>query len=189
MPNPSDPVARAYAAALSELGREKKQLGAIYDDLKAVLALYDGDAYFRAFFTSPRLDREVKWRAVRKALEGKVGRPTLGLLKVLIDKGREAAFDNLVRQFERFKDEAENRVHAYLTVAAPLEGDARASLVGRLESASGRTVELHERVDPAVLGGASIRIGDRVIDRTLRTRLAALRRRLVSSHEPETTTR
>jgi F-type H+-transporting ATPase subunit delta len=188
MPNPSDPVARAYAAALSELGREKRQLGAIYDDLRAVLALYEGDAYFRHFFTSPRIDRDVKWNAIRKALDGKVGRPVMGLLRVLVAKGRETAFDNLVRQFERFKDEAENRVHAHLTVAVALDEDARRALVATLERASARTVELHERVDPAVLGGASIRIGDKVIDRTLRTRLAALRRRL-ASHEPETTTR
>src|SRR5262245_13860996 len=118
MANPSDPVARAYAAALAELGREKRQLGAIYDDLRALLELYEKDAYFRAFFTSPRLDREVKWHAVEKALKGKVGRPVVGLLKVLIDKGRETALDNLVRHFEHLKDQAENRVHAYVTVAA-----------------------------------------------------------------------
>lgn len=185
MPNPSDPIARVYAKALVELGREQRVLGAIHDDLRAVGALYAGDAYFRAFFSSPRLDRTVKWHAVQRALAGKVGRPVTGLLKVLIDKGRESALDNLVAQFERFKDEAENRIHAQVTVAAPLADDARAALTARLARASGRDVVLHERVDPAVLGGASIRIGDRVIDRTLRTRLAALRRRLVSD-ESET---
>lgn len=181
MPNPSDPIARVYAKALVELGRERHVLGTIHDDLRAVGALYDGDTYFRAFFTSPRLDREVKWHAVQKALAGKVGRPVTGLLKVLIDKGRESAFDNLVAQFERYKDEAENRVHAHVTVAAPLVAEAKAELTARLAKASGKDVVLHERVDPAVLGGASIRIGDRVIDRTLRTRLSALRRRLVST--------
>ena len=188
MPNPSDPIARVYAKALVELGREQRTLGTIYDDLRAVFDLYSRDPYFHAFFVSPRLDRQVKWRAVRKALEGKVGRPVVGLLKVLIDKGRESAFDNLVAQFERFKDEAENRVHAQVTVAAPLVAEAKAELTGRLERASGRIVVLEERVDPAVLGGASIRIGDRVIDRTLRTRLSALGRRL-ASQEPETSKR
>ena len=188
MPNPSDPIARVYAGALVELGREHGNLGVIYDDLQAVLALYDGDAYFRQFFTSPRIDRDVKWEALRKALDGKVGRPVMGLLRVMITKGRESAFDNLVAQFERFKDEAENRIHATLVVATPLEADARAALVARLESASGKTVALHEQVDPAVLGGASIRIGDKVIDRTLRRRIAALRRRL-ESEEPETAKR
>lgn len=178
MPNVSDPIARVYAAALIELGREKSVLPQIYDDLHAVLGVYEGDAWFRAFFTSPRVDRDVKWRAVEKAFRGRVGRPVMGLLKVLVDKGRESVFDNVVGQFDRFKDLAENRVHAFLTAAEPLAAEFRASLVARLESASGRKVALHERTDPAVLGGASLRIGDKVIDRTLRTRLAALRRQL-----------
>lgn len=180
MPNPSDPVARVYARALVELGREQQSLGRIYDDLKQVHELYEKDTYFRQFFTSPRLDREVKWRAVRKALEGKVSRQVIGLIKVLVDKGREATFDNLVRQFERYKDEAENRIHAEVTVAAAMDADFRGALQARLERASGKIVEMHEHVDPAVLGGASIRIGDKVIDRTLRTRIGALRRRLES---------
>ena len=194
MPNPSDPVARVYAAALVELGREQEQMGRIYDDLRALLELYEGDAWFHAFFTSPRLDRDVKWNALRKALDGQVCKPVLGLVKVMIEKGRETAFDNLVAQFERYKDEAENRIHAELVVAAPLANEARDALRGRLEKASGKHVILHENVDPAVLGGASIRIGDRVIDRTIRTRLEALRHRLVSqnslvSQPPETSQR
>lgn len=180
MPNPSHPVARVYAAALTEIGRETKSLGTIHDDLVAVRALYDGDAWFRQFFTSPRIDRTVKWEAVRKAFEGKLGRPVLGLLKVLIDKGREPTLDNVADQFDKMKDLAENRIHAYVTVARPLADEIRKALAGRLERASGLTVALHERVDPAVLGGAAIRVGDRVIDRTLRTRLAAMRKGLLA---------
>lgn len=176
----SDPVARVYAAALTEIGRETRSLGAIYDDLHALRSLYDGDTWFRRFFTSPRIDREVKWAALHKAFEGKLGRPVLGFLKVLVMKGREPWLDNVVDQFGKFKDLAENRIHAYLTVAAPLADDLKQLLQVRIERASGKNVEIHEFVDPSVLGGAGIRVGDKVIDRTLRTRLAALGRRLVS---------
>src|SRR5207247_2399905 len=65
--NPSHPVARVYAAALMEIGRGSGQLSAIYDDLMAVARLYDSDAWFRQFFTSPRIDRTIKWKAVEKA--------------------------------------------------------------------------------------------------------------------------
>ena len=63
MGNLSHPVARVYAAALMEFGVDQTALGAIYDDLQAVRGLYDGDAWFRQFFTSPRVDRFLKWRA------------------------------------------------------------------------------------------------------------------------------
>jgi len=181
VPNPSEPAARVYAAALVEVGEETGTMGAIYDDLMAVARLYEEDAWFRNFFASPRIDREVKWRGVRAAFESHVGRPVLGLLKVLIDKGREALLDNVAGQFQKFRDLAENRIHAHVTVAAPLDEADREALRGRLGAVSGKNVELHVHVEPAVLGGAAIRVGDRVIDRTLKTRLAALRDRLLAS--------
>ncbi len=181
MGNTSHPVARVYAAALTEIGRDTHALGTIYDDLQAVHRLYDGDRFFRQFFTSPRIDRVLKWNAIEKAFKGKVGRPVLGLLRVLIDKGREPVFDNVVDQYEKMKDLAENRVHAYVVVARPLADELRAAIQGRLERAAGKSVMLHQRVDPAVLGGASIRVGDRVIDRTIRTRLTALRKQLLTT--------
>jgi F-type H+-transporting ATPase subunit delta len=175
------PVARVYAAALIEIGRQTNSLAAIYDDLAAVHGVYAGDAWFRSFFTSPRVDRDVKWRAVEKAFAGRIGRPVLGLLKVLIHKGRESAVDNVFDQFSGLKDLAENRLHAHVVVARPLAAEFRTAITQRLARASGKEVALHERVDPAVLGGASIRVGDRVIDRTLRTRLAALKKQLLAS--------
>ena len=180
MPNPSQPVARVYAAALIEIGRATNSLARIHADLVAVRRYHDDDAWFRQFFNSPRIDRGVKWPAIRKALEGKVVRPVLGLLKVLIEKGREGALEGVVEQFESLKDAAENRIHAYLTVAKPLPAELRMVVQARLEKACGKTVALHEKVDPAVLGGAAIRIGDRIIDRTFKTRLAAMRKELLA---------
>ena len=179
MGNLSHPVARVYAAALMEFGVDQQSLGEIYDDLEAVRGLYEGDEWFRQFFTSPRIDRVLKWRAIGKAFQGRIGRPVLGLLKVLIDKGREPFFDNVADQFAYLKDLAEKRVHAHVVVARPLADDLRRSLQERLERACGKHVQLHEHVEPAALGGASIRIGDRVIDRTLRTKLAALKKKML----------
>lgn len=180
MPHADHPVARVYAAALIEIGRGTNSLARIHADLLSVRHLRSQDAWFRQFFESPRLERDVKWAAVRKAFEGKIERPVLGLMKVLIEKGRESVLDDVVAQFGALKDLAENRVHAYVTVAKPLAAELRAAVQGRLEKASGKSVAIHERVDPAVLGGASIRIGDRVIDRTFRTRLAAMRKELLA---------
>lgn len=175
-------VARVYAAALTQIGRETRSLPAIGEDLAAIVKLFDEDAYFRGFFTSPRLDRAVKWKAVSKAFAGKVGRPALGLMKVLVEKGREAVLPDVASEFEKMKDFAENRIHAYVVVAKPLADDLRAAIASRLERASGKSVMLHQRVDPTVLGGAAIRVGDRVIDRTVKTKLAAMKKQLLTSN-------
>ena len=181
MANPSHSVARVYATALTEIGRETKSLGVIGDDLRKIAAILESDRFFRGFFTSPRLDRELKWNALRKAFEGKVAQPVLGLLRVLVNKGRESVFDNIVDEFESLKDFAENRLHAHVTVARAMDPQERSALQKRLERASGKNVMLHERVDPAVLGGAAIRVADRVIDRTLRMKLNAMKKKLLEA--------
>jgi len=183
--NPSEPAARVYAGALVQVGQETGQMGVIYRDLMAVARMYAEDDWFRSFFTSPCIDRGVKWRAVLSAFEGQVGRPILGLLRVLITKGRASLLDNVAGQFEKYRDEAENRIHAHVTVATELPEADLAALRGRLESSSGKTVEVHVHVQPEALGGASIRVGDRVIDRTLRKRLSALRASLLASAAAE----
>jgi F-type H+-transporting ATPase subunit delta len=176
-------VAKVYAQALVQVGQDQQALGRIYDDLKVAQDIYASEIWFREFFTSPRIDRQEKWKAVRAAFEGRIGPQVLGLLKVLIMKGREAALDNVFGQYVRFKDEHENRLHAYVTVAAPLEERYRDELVKRLCTASGKNVDLHEHVDPGVIGGASLRVGDKVIDRTLRSRLDALRKHLLNQSQ------
>jgi F-type H+-transporting ATPase subunit delta len=181
--SPTHAAARVYAEALAELGRDTKSLGAIWSDLEALRELFRAEPWFRQFFSSPKIDRPHKWAAVEKAFTGRVTRQTLGLMKVLVMKGREDAFQGIVTHFEALKDEAENRIHAHVTVAKPLAADLRSAVEGRVAKASGRSVVLHEHVDAAVLGGAAIRVGDRVIDRTLRTRLAAMKKELLTPSE------
>jgi len=177
----TQPAAKVYAQALGEVGEDQDCLGEIYDDLHVILTVYDSEPQVRAFFASPHFGREGKWAVLREAFTGKVCQPVLGLLRLLVMKGRGALFDNVVAQFDRFKDEHENRVHAYLTVATPLEDAFRKALVKRLGDAAGKNVELHERVDPSMIGGAALRVGDKIIDRTLKNRLEHLKRHLLQA--------
>jgi F-type H+-transporting ATPase subunit delta len=183
MANVSQTVARVYGQALYEVAAEQGVVGRVLDELRALagLAWKPGNEDIRDFLLSPRIDRDHKWRVLEEILGPRVSRPVLGLIKVLIYKGRETTLDNIVDHFERFRDLAENRIHAHVTVAESLGDEALASIKARLEASSGKIVNLHERVDPSVIGGASLRVGDRVIDRTLRTKLAALRKSLLAS--------
>jgi F-type H+-transporting ATPase subunit delta len=181
--NPSHTIARVYAQALYEVAAQHGVVGQVHDELHALsdLAWKPGNEDIRDFLLSPRIDRATKWELLEKTLGGMLSRPILGLLKVLIFKGREATLDNISTHFDRFQDLAENRIHAHVTVAAPMDEALKESLKARLEVSSGKSVRMHEKIDPAVIAGASIRVGDRVIDRTLRTKLAALRERLLET--------
>ena len=183
MANVSQSVARVYGQALYQVASEQGLVGDVLDELRALTraAWQPGNEAIREYLLSPRVDRDTKWEILRRAFEGRLSRPTLGLLKIVIYKGRESILDNIAGHFERFRDLAENRIHAHVTVATTLGDAALARMKARLEAASGKVVSLHERVDPGVIGGAAIRVGDRVIDRTLKTKLAALRRELLAT--------
>lgn len=178
--NVSAAAARSYAKALIDIGHESGELGRIYDELTALRKLYDEDRTFRAFFTSPRIDPDRKYAAVKAALGDKVGRTVLGLLRVMIRKRRELLLDNIHDQFERFRDLAEGRVHVHVQSARPLAAEQREAIAERVAARTGRMVQLHEQVEPKLLGGTVVRVGDVVIDGSLRKRIDALRRRLVA---------
>lgn len=180
--NISRTVARVYAQALLDLAIQNDNVGEIGDDLAAVSMLFEEDRTFREFFASPRLDPEAKKKVLQEALSSLV-RPVLGLLCVLVDKQRELVLDNIMDEFERFRDLREGRLHADVTSAQPLDSEQLADITSRLEKATGKKVLIHEKRDPGVLGGLIVKVGDKVIDGSLRRRLDRLRRSLVSIQE------
>ncbi|MGQ0613677.1 MAG: ATP synthase F1 subunit delta [Planctomycetaceae bacterium] len=181
--NVSRAVARVYAQAMLDLGVASGTLPRIVDDLQAVAALYEKDAKFRAFFTSPRVEPARKKTALDAALGGKLGREVQGLLHVLVDKRREVVLDNIVDEFERFRDLREGRIHVHVTTARALEAPERQEVGRRLARATGKSPELHEKVDARLLGGLIVKVGDRVLDGSLRRRLDRLRRTMTAAHE------
>ena len=177
--NVSQAVARVYAQALSDLADENGTLPRVVDDLRAVRELFDGDRTFREFFGSPRVDPPAKKRVLQVALGDKLDRPVMGVLHVLVDKRREMLLDNICDEFNRYRDLREGRQHVYVTAARPVDDDQLGEIVTRLEKATGKKILVHTKVDPRVLGGLRIKLGDKVIDGTVRRRLQQLRRALV----------
>jgi F-type H+-transporting ATPase subunit delta len=180
--NVSNAAARVYAKALFDIGLEQQAVGAIHDDLHAVLDAIRGlDAELRAFFNMPRFRRDDKRRILNMAFEGKVGRPVLGLINVLVDKRREPLLDNVVDEFDRYRDQHEGRVRASVTTARKLDADLADALRRALEQRTTKTVVLTERVDPDVLGGIRVNLGDLVVDGTVRQSLQSMRRTLAAT--------
>jgi F-type H+-transporting ATPase subunit delta len=179
--NVSPAAARVYAKALFDIGLKEGSVGQIYDDLHALEDALNGlDEEVREFFNLPQLRREDKRRIIDLAFKGKVGRPVLGLMHVLVQKRREPLFDNVVEEFDRYRDRHEGRVQAGMTTARKLDAELTEALHAALEKWTRRTVVLHERVDPEVIGGIRVKLGDYVIDRTIRRGLQDMRRSLAA---------
>ncbi len=176
--NVSEPVARMYAAALIEIGRERGVIGKIAEGLKLMSEAWQ-DAGFRDFFTSPRVNKESKAKAMTEALASNVAPEFMNFVLLLIKKRREPVFDNIVRAFEKYRDEAEGRTHAFVEAGSPFDEAEKEALKASLRKASGgKDVVLHYEDRPELLGGARVRMGDLLIDTTLKRRLLKLARQV-----------
>ena len=181
--NVSHAAARVYAEALLDIGLKEKAVGRIYDDLHAVHAAIRGlDPDLQAFFNLPQFRRDEKRRIINLAFEGKVCRPVLGLLHILVEKRREPLLDNVVEEFGRYRDQHEGRVRARVVSARKLDDDLLNALRSAIEERTKRSVDLTETVDPEVIGGLRVNVGDRVLDGTLRRGLQDMRRSLAATH-------
>ncbi len=181
--NVSQAAARVYAKALFDIGIETGSVGQIYDDLHAVYDALNGlDEDLRTFFNLPQFRRDDKRRIISLAFEGKVGRPVLGLMHVLVEKRREPLLDNIVEEFDRYRDQHEGRVRARVVTARKLDTELLDALRSALEQRTKKSIDLTETVDPEVIGGLRVNVGDRVLDGTLRRSLQDMRRNLVATH-------
>jgi F-type H+-transporting ATPase subunit delta len=181
MMNPSTRAARVYAEAMIAIGRETGTLSEIHDELMGLDKLYRESREFRAFFTAPGVNKEEKFRILKLALTDQVGKSVLGLLSVMIQKGREMLLDNVADQFAKFKDLAEGKVHIRVDTARALAEDQKNTIREIVEQKSGLTVELHEKIVPELIGGTIVKVNDFVIDGSIRRRLKALKKNLVAS--------
>jgi len=180
--NVSEAAARVYAKALFDIGTETGSVGQIYDDLHAVddtLNALESD--LRTFFNLPQFRRAEKRRIINLAFEGKIGRPVLGLLNILVEKRRESLLDNVVDEFDHYRDLHENRVKARVVTARKLDDDLLDALRSALEQRTQKSVVLTEVVDPEVIGGLRVNVGDRVLDGTVRRSLQDMRRSLTAT--------
>lgn len=176
--NPSDPVARIYALALHEVAVKRGILGEVHQGLQTIGQCWE-DKGFRDFFTSPRVPADVKSSGMREALTGRVPEEVLNFILLLIRKAREPMFDNILDAFGIYRDDAENRAHAFVTAGTDMNEAEIESIKAELAKASGgKEIVLHYTYKPELLGGAKIRLGDLMIDTTLRTKLGKLARKI-----------
>ncbi len=173
-----DIVAQRYAHALFELGNEKgteelEQYAAALAALDRMLVeAPELDRLFRAPVITPDEKRRVLHELLDRIGAGDTVRRFCGLLA---DKERLPLLHDIMKSFTARLDEAKGLARGTLTTAVELDQKRRSALVARLEKQTGKTLVLEFEVDPAVLGGAVLRIGDRVLDASLRAQLDILR--------------
>ena len=180
-------IVRRYASALFAAASKAGAVDQVESDLGLVNAtLLGGDVMSTPnkvglweALISPIIPPAAKREILAGIFEGKVSGITLSYLGLLVDKRRQEAMRQTEREYVLLANEARGIVEAEVTSATPLDEGQEARLVSRLSATTGKTIELAKKVDPSVIGGLLVRMGDTVIDGSIRGQLAALRERLL----------
>ncbi len=171
-------VAHRYAHALYLVALKHGEVPGTLEDLKGLIALIDADPRIGAFMRSPLVPAVEKQRLLARALTGRVRPWVERFVDLLLRKKRLAFFRDAVAEYERLVEEWQGVQRAEAVSAVPLTAGETKRLHAELERLTGRQVRLATRVDAGLIGGLYVRIGDRVMDRSVKSLLATLEERL-----------
>lgn len=174
-----EPAARRYAEAASLIAREDGTQDAWLAGLNAMGTLF-GDAAAAPFFANSRAPIAEKRQLVERSLAG-VDAKVLNLALLLLRRGRTTLGPQIAQAYQEILDAEKGIVHALVTTAVPLSDAERHEVEQKLLQIAGGPVVMQTEVDDGIIGGLIVRIGDRLIDGSTRSRLVALRQRLVGA--------
>jgi len=174
----SQTLARRYAVAIASVARDQNAVERVGDDLAAAARAIGENPMVAEFFVAPVIDRPEKERVLNATFEGRVHTIALHSLLLLVQKRRERLLPAIVAEYRTLERAARGMETLTLQSARPLDRAEYAKLIARLETVYGKKFEVTEIVDPALIGGLRLTMGDRRIDASISGRLGALAREL-----------
>ena len=173
-----DTAARRYAEAALEIGRADGTLDGWERDLRQLSAAL-ADEQLRALTEHPAVPFAEKERVLRR-VAGDVSPEALNLVLLMVRRGRPRAIPRMVEHFASLLRRERGVSLAEVRTAMPLDEQQRTAVLDRLHELTGDEIEINEVVDEGLIGGITIRIGDRLYDASVRSRLERLRARLTA---------
>ncbi|MFI4975304.1 MAG: F0F1 ATP synthase subunit delta [Caulobacterales bacterium] len=169
-------VGARYAQALFDLATETGQLAQVEADLKSLKAMLADSADLRTLVGSPAFSVEDKGKGLAAvAAAAMLSATTRKFLGLLCANQRAAALRAVITSFERLAAEARGAISAEVITAMPLTAAQASAMAAALRLALGKDPEIETRVDPAILGGVKVRVGSRLYDASLKSRLDSLK--------------
>ncbi|HST92226.1 MAG TPA: ATP synthase F1 subunit delta [Brevundimonas sp.] len=180
-------IARNYAETLLTLAERHggaEGMDAFGQAADSLGALVEGDPRFKQFLETPRISADEKKRALQLALGGRAPEMFIRFVMVLTDKRRQSLLPEIAAAYRGLVDERMGRVRVRVTISHEPDAALQAEIGNSLADRLGKTVIPTFTVDPELLGGMVVQVGDQILDGSLRTRAAQLRRRLLAVDLP-----
>ena len=173
-------VARVYAEALFEAARDSGKLDQIHEQVDEVAEAIAGNHDLQVFLFSPYFSSAEKREGLERAISG--AEPELvNFLELLIEKHRMPVIFRIRERFDKLWAEENKQLDVTVTSAIELDDSVIEHIRDQIEEKTGRTVELTAEVDPDILGGLVLRVGNMVLDASLSSRLEKLRKEVAAA--------
>jgi len=171
-------VATRYAGALLASAGQAGVLDGVAESFAAVKEVVHGNRDLRVFLDSPQVPEAEKKKLLKDVFGGKVEDLLLAFFNLLIDKNRIENLQDIAEAFADLVERERGVLRAAVVTAVPLAEDLEGALREKLASTTGKAIILDKKIDPAVIGGVCVTMGDRILDGTVRTNLDRLRKQL-----------
>lgn len=179
-------VAKRYGTALFEVGKETGNLRELYDEAGQLTNLFRENDQFLPLLMNPQLTREQVQEIIHSVFDGRISVQMENLILVLVDKRRQKDIEGILTYFQNLCKEEYHIGVVYITAPMPVSGVQKQRLESDILKETHYTkLEMHYVIDPSIIGGLIIRIGDRVVDTSVRTKLDKLTNELMKIQLPE----
>ena len=171
-------VIEGYAAALFEVARAEGDLDEVEDELFRFARSFESDDELRSVLSDEMIPAGRRQGIVEDLLGGRANPTTVQLISMVVGSGRTRDLPAIIDRLVERAAQAKNLAVAEVRAAVPLSGDQEDRLKAAVANATGKDVTIKVVLDPSVIGGLVVTVGDVVIDGTVRTRLDQLKSRL-----------
>lgn len=174
-------VAKRYAKALFEIASQQNITSEVEEQLKALVTAIQGNVEIEKFLHHPNITASVKLDAVKNGYKGELSDAVATTLQLLLERGRAASIPALSEGYIKIANEALGRANATVSSPYPLSDKETAEITTFFSKLSGKNIRLEQHIDKSLLGGIQVRIGDRLYDGSMKSKLANMHKQLLSS--------
>ncbi len=167
-------VATRYAKSLLELAIEKGILEDIYADMRLFAGIAKENPQFALMLKNPIINQDKKRAILHQIFKDKVQAPTITFFDIILRKSRERFLPAIAAAFESMYNQHKGIEKAVVTTSFPLDGGLRKDFEKRVANITGKKVVLSETIDPSIIGGYILKIGDQQLDESVKSKLKAL---------------
>jgi F-type H+-transporting ATPase subunit delta len=173
-------VALRYAHALFLVAKSRNNIDIIASELSQLRSFVEKDKRFIAFLEAPQILVDHKIALIKSLFTARLSPPLLWFLFLLIEKHRIEFLGEIAREFEKFVEDFRGLIKAHVTTAIPIDNDFKMRLKAKLETMTGKEIEVIHRIDRQIIGGVIVRLNFKIIDNSIRNKLEVLRHDLLS---------